>query len=67
MASFEEARHQGYSAADMAADAAEQVNRLQQLGCGICRYRLGNYHVCAAVIEDKDNVFEHCPYKKEAE
>ena len=65
MASFEEARHQGYTTSDMAADAAEAMARMQDLGCGICRYRLGNYHVCRCVIENVDNVFVVCPYFKE--
>lgn len=62
MGSFEEARHQGYTAADMAADQAEYEQRMQALGCFQCKYGADLYRVCGTIIEDKDNVFEHCPY-----
>lgn len=62
---FEEARHQGYSTADMKADKEEMEKRMQELGCFNCKYGADLYRVCGTIIEDRDNVFEHCPYRKE--
>ena len=65
MSGFEEAKCQGYTAADMAADQAEIEQRMQELGCYNCKYNAAYYRVCGTIIEDRDNVFEHCPYRKE--
>ena len=62
---FEEARHHGYSAADLAADMKELEERCEALGCDSCSYRDGNYAICVRVIED-EKLYKYCPYKKEA-
>lgn len=64
MSDFENALHQGYTAAEMAADEAEAIQRMGALGCGICRYRLGHYMVCATIIMGD---YDKCPYHKEVQ
>lgn len=59
---FEEARHYGYSAADMEADMKEMEERMEHLGCEGCRY-IDLYHpTCYGVIE---GTLRKCPYRKE--
>ena len=62
---FEDARHQGYSAADMAADMAEKMARCQALGCLTCAYKDRISATCDYII-DQETIYEHCPYRKEA-
>ena len=58
---YEEAMHQGYSAADMAADMEEIEKRVEGLGCRICKYRDWNSRTCDNVIS---GFLERCPYFK---
>ena len=63
MSDFENAKHQGYTAADMAADEAEATQRMQALGCFSCKYGAA-YRACTTIIEGD---YDKCPYfKKEA-
>ena len=61
---FEEAMHQGFSAAEMAQEAQEQMARVNSLGCLSCLYRDRNAAICGRIIED-DDLYSKCPYRKE--
>jgi len=61
---FEEARHQGYSAADMKADIEEQKNRINELGCLTCAYGESHFNTCITVRE-VTTLYSKCPYRKE--
>ena len=61
---FEEARHQGYSAADMTADIEEQENRINELGCLTCAYGERYSNTCITVREET-TLYTKCPYRKE--
>ena len=60
--SFEEAKHQGYSQADMLADARETEEQMELLGCRECKYGESYHSCCASIIEQR---LEKCPFKKE--
>lgn len=62
---FEEAMHQGYSAADLSADMEEFTERLQEIGCFTCIYRERNSSTCSVVLNE-DKLYPKCPYRKEA-
>ena len=65
---FEEAKHHGYSAADMAADMQEIKDRMEMLGCPICKYRNLTSHTCDAVIKDELGIYKcGCPFWKKEE
>ena len=59
---FEVAMHQGYSAADLAADMKEKEIRCMELGCNSCKYRDWNSATCDRMI---DGDLSTCPYYKE--
>ena len=61
MSSFEDARHQGYSAAEMAADMAEVASRMQALGCYGCKYSSLYHATCEGIINGE---LAKCPYIK---
>ena len=61
---FEDAKHQGYSAADMASDVAEQMARYQELGCMSCIYAERYSNTCLTIRENADT-YTKCPYRKE--
>ena len=61
MNGFEEARNHGYSAADQAADMAEQVQRCNELGCYQCKYSTLYHATCEGVI---NGTLTECPYRK---
>ena len=61
---YEEALHQGYSAADMAADMEEMEKRMQDIGCFDCKYRDRNSRTCDVVIRDESGTYQRCPYYK---
>lgn len=63
MSDFENARHQGYTAAEMAADAAEATQRMKELGCFSCKYGV-RYRACETLIEGD---YDKCPYRKEVQ
>ena len=66
MSNFEEAKHQGYSTADMAADMAEAQQRLNDLGCPICKWGEYRSPACYSIFEDVTKIV--CPYfRKEGE
>lgn len=65
MAEFEEARHQGFSKADMAQEAKEQTDRCKALGCESCIYRDRNANACMKIIMETI-LYPKCPYRKEA-
>lgn len=58
---FENALHQGYSAADMAADMAEVEARTNELGCYCCRYGQEYHPTCNNIIA---GCLGRCPYFK---
>ena len=62
MASFEEARHHGYTQADMIADAKETQEQMDLLGCKDCRYGDSYHSCCSSIIEQR---LDKCPFKKE--
>ena len=64
MSSFEEARHQGYSAAEMAADIAEQEKRAKDLGCFKCKWGELYSPSCDSI---RGGVKVLCPYFKNKE
>lgn len=66
MGSFEEARHQGYSEADMAADMEEAEIRATQLGCQRCKYQTSGSASCERVFLQED-LYRTCPYFKQKE
>ena len=51
---FEEAMHQGFSAAEMAADMKEMEDRCEALGCLSCLYRDRYAAICGRVIDEDD-------------
>lgn len=59
MSSFEEAKHQGYSKADMAADMAEYAARMTELGCYACQYSSLYHATCDNMIKGS---LPKCPY-----
>ena len=62
---FEEARHQGFSRADMAQEMAEKEKRMKQLGCDVCVYKYSGFMTCDTVIEICDTLDGICPsFKK---
>lgn len=63
MSDFENARHQGYTVADLAADEAETTQRMKELGCFSCKYG-ARYKACSTVIECG---YKRCPYRKEVQ
>lgn len=63
MSDFENALHQGYTAADMAADVEEATQRMNALGCFSCRYGKIAHPTCRGVIKGS---LMKCPYRKEA-
>lgn len=62
MSNFEDAKHQGFSRADMAQEMDEKEKRMQELGCDKCRYEKDNYMACDTVIELSDTFGGICPY-----
>lgn len=59
---FEEARHHGYTAEDMAADMKEMEDRMAFLGCPNCRYSDRNSPTCDNIIRDECNIYRcGCP------
>lgn len=67
MNNFEDARHQGFSRADMAQEMREMELRLESLGCHLCKYGQRSIRTCDTIIEDADGIYPTCPYfKKEA-
>ena len=60
---FENALHQGYTQADLAADEAEATQRMKELGCFACKYG-ARYRACETVIEGD---YDRCPYYKEVQ
>ena len=65
MSNFEDAKHQGFSRADMAQEMAEKEKRMQELGCPTCRYKESKYMVCDTVLELSDRFNGICPYFRE--
>ena len=63
---FEEARHKGFSVADMAQEMKEKEERIQELGCSDCHYQIG-FRACETIIEDDGETFPRCPYFKKEE
>lgn len=63
---FEEALHQGYSAADMVADIKENEERCMQLGCGECKYRYHNSPTCDMIFRESA-IYARCPYFRKEE
>ena len=61
---MEEARHQGYSAADMAAEMQEREKRMQDLGCFTCKYQQKGFATCEVILNGEDT-YPRCPYRKE--
>lgn len=61
---MEEARHQGYSAADMAAEMKEREKRMQDLGCFTCKYQQKGFATCEVILNGEDT-YPRCPYRKE--
>ena len=61
---FEDAKHQGFSRADMAQEMAEKEKRMQELGCPKCRYKNKGYMTCETVIELSDTFGGKCPYNR---
>lgn len=59
---FEEAMHQGYSAADMVADMNEMQERMNHLGCEGCKYGILYHPTCNGIIQGS---MAKCPYRKE--
>lgn len=59
---FEEARHHGYSEADMAAEMKEMEDRMNALGCPKCKYIERNCTTCNTIIND--DMYQKCPYRK---
>lgn len=59
---FEEARHHGYSVADMEAEMKEMEDRMNALGCPNCKYIEWNCTTCSTIIND--DMYQKCPYRK---
>jgi hypothetical protein len=59
---FEEARHHGYSEADMAAEMKETEDRMAFLGCMNCKYIERYSPTCDTIIND--DMYQKCPYRK---
>ena len=65
---FEEARHQGYTEADMAADQKEITDRMEYLGCPNCKYGGRNSRTCESIIIDESNIYRlGCPLYSQKE
>ena len=65
MSNFEDAKHQGFSKADMAQDMAEKEKRIKELGCDKCRYKERLSVTCNTVIDLSDRFKGICPYFRE--
>ena len=64
MSSFEEAKHQGYSASEMAQDMAEREQRAKDLGCFKCKWGEFRSPTCDLINESSRIL---CPYFKDKE
>ena len=67
MSNFEEARHQGFSQADLAQEMRELEERIDQLGCHMCKYAERSIKTCDNIIQDIDGIYPKCPYFKKEE
>lgn len=62
MSSFEEAKHQGYSMSELAADMAEAEKRYNDLGCPVCKWGQYRSPTCDLIFKDVTKIV--CPYFK---
>ena len=65
---FEEARHHGFSEADMAPEMEEMERRIESLGCDTCWHRNENSPVCETIINHSGEFFScmfYCERKEE--
>ena len=66
MSSFEEARHQGFSREELAAEMAECEQRMKDLGCHKCKWGHSYSPTCERIVKGETyNIV--CPYYKEAD
>lgn len=64
MSNFEEARHQGFSQADMAQEEEEITKKMNSFGCHRCNWGMSFSLLCDVTLKSTSKMDE-CPFFKD--